>query len=348
LLIGEKVVGVLDLQSQKAGALNQDISTAFEALAGQLAITIQNATFLAETQQARAEVEAQARRQTRANWVDYLDAIHQPEELGFMFEQNTITPLAQAEPAKDNALIAPISVTGETLGNLVVEMEGQSPLARTSELLNAVARQVAQQIENLRLLESAERYRAEAEQASRRIAREGWKDYTDAQASTSLSYIYDLKEVRPFNQAEDSQAEESAISLPLKVRNEAIGKLVVQGLGADDSGALELASLVSERLSTHIENLRLSEQTQERAQRERALRQITSAVRGSTDPATILRAAVRELGTLMGRKTVIRLATTDQASQSDRPSELVEDSTATSGNEPVLPAEAPIADGGDE
>jgi GAF domain-containing protein len=157
-----------------------------------------------------------------------------------------------------------------------------------------------------------------------------------------------LKEVRPFNQAGDQQSEESVISLPLKVRDETIGKLVVQGLGADDSEGLELANLVSERLSAHIENLRLSEQTQERAQRERALRQITSAVRGSTDPATILRAAVRELGTLLGRKTVIRLATTDQASQSQRPIDLVGDSAATSGNEPVPPAEAPIADGGDE
>lgn len=348
LLIGEKVVGVLDLQSRKAGALNQDILTAFEALAGQLAIAIQNATFLAETQQARAEVEAQARRLTRANWVDYLDAVHKPEKIGFVFEQNMVTPLTQEEQAKDNAFIAPIAVTGEALGNLVVEMEGQSPIARTDELLNAVAGQIAQQIENLRLLESAERYRSEVEQAIRSQTRKGWKDYTDANAGASLSYIYDLKEVRPFNQAGDQQVEESAISLPLKVRDETIGKLVVQGVEAGDSETLELANLVAERLSAHIENLRLSEQTQERAQREYALRQITNAVRGSTDPATILRAAVRELGTLLGRKTVIRLATTDQASQSERPTELVGDSAATTGNEPVSPVEPPNTDGGNE
>ncbi|MCJ7433260.1 MAG: GAF domain-containing protein, partial [Anaerolineales bacterium] len=62
LLIGERVVGVLDMQSEHAGSLSTDILTAFEALAGQLAIAIQNANFLAETQQARTEVEAQARR----------------------------------------------------------------------------------------------------------------------------------------------------------------------------------------------------------------------------------------------------------------------------------------------
>ena len=62
LMIGERVVGVLDMQSEIPGSLNQDILSAFEALAGQLAIAIQNANFLAETEQARAEVEAQARR----------------------------------------------------------------------------------------------------------------------------------------------------------------------------------------------------------------------------------------------------------------------------------------------
>jgi HAMP domain-containing protein len=57
LLIGGKVVGVLDMQSAQGGALDQDVLPAFEALAGQLAIAIQNANFLAEIEEARKEVE---------------------------------------------------------------------------------------------------------------------------------------------------------------------------------------------------------------------------------------------------------------------------------------------------
>ncbi|MCJ7433705.1 MAG: GAF domain-containing protein, partial [Anaerolineales bacterium] len=216
---------------------------------------------LAETEQAHAEVEAQARHLSRANWTDYLDAIHKPEEMGFAFEQNEITPLTGEEQVKDNALVAPITVTGEALGNLVVEMEGGSPIARTEELVNTVAQQVARQIESLRLLDSAERYRFEAEGASRRLTREGWKDYTDANIGGNLSFIYDLKEVRPLK-AGDTQAEESAFSLPLKVRDETIGKLVVQGLEADDKESLDLANAVAERLGAHIESLRQFDQTQ--------------------------------------------------------------------------------------
>jgi len=261
LMVGEKVVGVLDMQSIQAGALNEEILPAFEALAGQVAIAIQNANLLAETEQARAEIESQARRQARINWVDYMDAIHKPEETGFVFEQNKIAPLTQEAEIKDNALVTPITVTGETLGNLVVEMEGGSPISHTSELVNTVARQVAQQIESLRLLDSAERYRFEAEEASRRITREGWKDYMQANGDEGMSYMYDLKEVRPFHGNGAQPPEESAFSLPIKVRDETVGKLVLQGLEADDRESLSLANAVAERLGAHIEGLRQFEET---------------------------------------------------------------------------------------
>lgn len=354
LLIGEKVVGVLDLQSQQANALNQDILTAFEALAGQLAIAIQNANFLAETEQARAEVESQARRLSRANWVDYLDAIHKPEQIGFMFQGDQVTSLTEAEQPElvsgEDTLAAPISVSGEKLGTLMVEMKEQKRSSQMEQLIFAVARQVAQQIESLRLLDSAERYRFEAEQASRRLTREGWKDYMDTNASEGMSYIYDLKEIRAHDHNKDQQVEDSEFSLPLKVRDETVGKLSVLGLKSDDKESLDLVNAVAERLGAHIEGLRLSQQTEQVARREHALRQITSAVRGSTDPATILRAAVRELGTLLGRKTVIRLETAREAqdSQAGRPADLVGEAIANNGNEPISPAQSPNADGGIE
>jgi GAF domain-containing protein len=335
LIIGDKVVGVLDIQSEHAGSLD-DVLPAFEALAGQLAIAIQNANFLAETQQARADVEAQAQRQTRTNWMEYLDAIHKPEETGFVFEQNRISALTQEVEIKDNALVTPITVTGEALGNLVVELEGQSPIARTDELLNTVARQVSQHIEALRLLDSADRFRYEAEQASRRLTHEGWQEYKDANVAKGTGYIYDQKEVRPYEQDEIEQAEKTGMSVPLKIRDEAIGKLVLQGIDTNDSEAVGIANAVAERLGAHIEGLRLAMQTEKalsttkkQAQREQALRQITSAVRGSTDPATILRTAARELGSLLGRQTIVQLTTENRAETTHPNEDEVDSRTAT-------------------
>jgi len=298
LLVGEKVVGVLDLQSEKANALNQEILSTFEALAGQVAIAIQNANLLAETEQARADVEAQARRLVRANWADYQDAIHKPEETGFVFEQNKISALAQDEAIKENSLVAAISVTGESLGNLVVEMGGQSSIARSDELVNTVARQVAQHIEGLRLLESAERYRAEAEEASRRITREGWKDHV-ANTNENISYYYDLKEVLPYKDNGSQQAE-GALNLPLKIRDEIIGKLSFQGVSSDDQDSIELANAVAERLGAHIESLRQFDETRrgqieldKRAQQLSSVAEISTASSKELDIQKMLESVVQ-------------------------------------------------------
>lgn len=351
LMIGETVVGVLDMQSRETNQLNKEGLSAFEALAGQLAIAIQNATLLAQTDQARAEVEGQARRQSRSNWKDYLDAIHKPEKIGFVYEKNMVTPISMVGqsqlPVSDNSLSAPIEVVGESFGNIVVELEGQPRISLTAELVNTVARQMAQQIENLRLLENAERYRFEAEEASRRITHEGWKNYIQANTGEGISYLYDLNEVKPYHTNGNQPSEADGLTLPLKVREETIGKLVVQGIDKTNSEALELANAVAERLSAHIEGLRLTNQTeqallttQRQAEREQALRQITSAVRGSTDPATILRSAARELGTILGRKTIVRLTTAQEAQPSQQ------QSPEPNENESVLLVESHKSEGG--
>ncbi len=346
LMVGDKVVGVLDMQSEKAGSLSQENLAAFEALAGQLAIAIQNANLLEEARQARAEVEAQARRLSRSNWAEYLDAVHKPEEIGFVFEKNQIVPLTQEQAVGENATAVPIAVTGEKLGKLVVEMEGQPPIARAEELIDTVARQVAQHIENLRLLDSAERFRFEAEQASRRLTHEGWQEYLETNATKASGYVYDLNEVRPYGQDEAGQMEKSALNLPLKVRDETVGKIVVKGV--EDEDAIGLVNVVAERLGQHIEGLRLAMQTEQalaatrkQAQREQALRQITSAVRSSTDPATILRSAARELGNLLGRQTIVQMETAGKAKtgQADHPSEGVGEAVANNGNESVSSAD---------
>lgn len=265
LMIGQQVVGVLDIQSDQSGALSQEILPAFEALAGQLAIAIQNANLLDEANAARAEVEKQAARLARAHWQDYLDAIHKPEQIGFVYEQNKIAPLSETETAGPSAgnhsLAAPIAVSGETLGSLMVELEEQTANPQAKELITTVARQVAQQIENLRLLESAERYRREAEQAIQRLTIEGWKKFMESRGSARLGYLYDSKEIRPLTDVQPPQ--DSAIALPIKSRDETVGQIAILGIEAENLEALELASAVAERLGTHIENLRLFEETKQ-------------------------------------------------------------------------------------
>ena len=288
LIAAGQVVGVLDLQSSQSGMLNEEVLPAFEALAGQFAVAIQNAKLLEEATQARAEVEAQARRLVRAGWDEHLDALHKPEQIGFVFDRKEIRPFTEVEAsqlAKDAQTIsAPIAITGEALGSLLVEIDDTARREQTAALVNNVAHQVAQQIENLRLLESAERYRSEAEKASRLQTMEGWQKYVEARSQDRLAYLYDTKEVRPQGQITDQDKNLSMLALPLKARDQLIGKLSIQGLTKEDQESAELVNAVAERLSAHIENLRLFEETRlgqleldQRARRLAAVAQISTA-----------------------------------------------------------------------
>ena len=264
LIVQDRVVGVLDMQTSRPDELNEEVLPAFEALAGQLAVAIQNANLLEEAQQARADVEAQARRQIRSNWSSHLDAIHKPQKIGYLFDRNTVTSIADL--AKDNlpmegqALSAPIDLIGEELGSLVVELDESDQTDQNRELVKIVARQVAQQIENLRLLEEAERYRHESEEAAHRETREGWQQYIASRNQEGLMYSYNLNEVRARANEENDQ---EILTLPLRARDEEVGSLSIQGIASGDQDSVQFANTIAQRLGDHIENLRLSEQTQQ-------------------------------------------------------------------------------------
>jgi GAF domain-containing protein/HAMP domain-containing protein len=264
LLVGDRVVGVLDMQSEQPGTFTEDNLPAFEALAGQLAIAVQNTSLFTQAQQARAEVEAQARRLTRAGWEDYLDAIDRHERMGATFADGAVEPLEApiAYTGSDGALRVPLTSLEEPIGAIQLERGADQPWSGAdAETVAAVGAQIARQIENLRLLAQAESYRLEAEEATRRLTREGWQNYTAETSQATLGYAYDQSQVIPLNEA--NQPKDSLTFVyDLKVRNEVIGELALGGAEKLSDEAIELLASVAERLSTHLENLRLTEQTQ--------------------------------------------------------------------------------------
>jgi GAF domain-containing protein len=271
LVTGDKVVGVLDLQSTQPHALSSENLAAFEILAGQLAIAIENARLIRDTDRARAELEARIQVNIRQEWDRYLDAIHHAERVGYIYAQGELQAIQPAtESDNDEALRLPIQIAGETIG--VVELAGQTTAAWSAEdveLVDAVARQVSQQIENLRLLEESERYRQEAEQATHRLIREGWAGIQEAHQG--VGFYYDHTAVQPL--ATPTADPDAILRAPLAVQGETIGQLELSGIAGDDEQSTRFLTAVAERLSAQLENLRLSEQTeralaQSRAQQE--------------------------------------------------------------------------------
>ena len=236
-------------------------------------------------------MEAQAKRLSRANWNNYLDAIYKPEKIGFPYQQDKIAPLPEVWEPNQNALVAPISVLGENLGNLVVELDEQSPIADDKELLDTVARQISLQIEELRLIESAERYRLEAEEAARRTTIEGWKNYIESRPENAAGYMYDANEVNAWHE----EPENSALTMPILVGDEAIGKFSIQENVVQNDQSLDIAKAVIERLGAHIENLRLYDQSRSALMQSEKLFQASSQLTQATNLQELVAAVVTTL-----------------------------------------------------
>ena len=266
LLVADKLVGVINLQSKQLGGLSTIMLPAIQTLAGQIAVAIENNALLARMEETRLEVEARARQLTRAGWGEFLDGIERSERVGYVYENDKLAPapagiaLAPDTLAPEHELSVPIQVSGESIGAFRFQIEREWTNEEVA-IAHTVANQVAQQLENIRLLTQAEQYRARAELAARRTTREGWRDYLSSQPQTALGYLYDHEKISTLD-LDSGDTDDVRSAQPLTVLGESIGELSVAGanLNPDDE---ELLAEISERLSVHLESIRLFEQTQQ-------------------------------------------------------------------------------------
>lgn len=165
LLSRNKALGVLDIQSDRARAFSMDDIDILETLAGQIAIAIENARLLRETQSVITQLEALTGARTQEAWVRKL----REGEHAF-----TYTPLGlRAEKSllwDNNAITAPIMLRGQKIGQISIARNANGKWSRLDEgLLNEVAGQVGLAVDNIRLLEEATR-RARQEQTVGKLA----------------------------------------------------------------------------------------------------------------------------------------------------------------------------------
>jgi signal transduction histidine kinase len=301
----ERAFGVLVLQNSLPGTFSASRQLVFEVLASRLAAAIEALRLYAQTATLQAETQA------RMGWDEFLDAINRKENIGYSYaaagtEEETVAeltgllPMKGAEIISEQALTTRLQVGSETIGTLQLERDskgktnGQAWERGEVELVKSVADRVAQHLENLRLLAQAERYREEAEEAARRLTREGWETYLESPQMPASGYTYDLEQVKPLEE-ETGAVEQVAAGLPhtttgaIKVRDELIGEMAVANIEQPDELAAGIMAVVTERLGTHIENLRLLEETERsRQQLDKRAAELETVARVSTAATTIL------------------------------------------------------------
>ncbi len=229
-------------------------------------------------------------------WTDFLDGIDHGSRLGFAYGQGQLTPLEEAtRPMPDHALHVPLTVSGTTIGNLQADGDGGGWTAPQMEIANAAAAQLAQHIDGLRLLGQAQKYRAEAEQAVRRLTRDGWKTFQQTRDEMRTGFVFDQNRVQPLAESGPNGGGELA-SRSLTVRNEAIGELAVDAGslpgGALSEGTREILDAVAGQLSGHLENLRLLEQNEKRSHELETVAELSATTSTVLDPERLLQSIV--------------------------------------------------------
>jgi GAF domain-containing protein len=284
-----ETIGEMKVESPAEHTWSTEETNLANAVAQQVSLQIQNLRLLAATERARAEAQAANRQFTHQNWESFMDGIRNSERIGYMYDQSSVAPFGESAPDKPD-FQETVNVLDEHVGNLFLKADPARPLtAEDKEMVSAVARQIAQQVESLRLLADASRARANAEEATRRLTRENWQSFTNQKADT-LGFAYDSIQVTPFGETQSPQ--DISFEQPLTVRGEPIGQLTVAGLKTIPPEALELANSIATQVSAHIENLRLFELNERRARELETVAVVSTTASTTLDPDELLQSVV--------------------------------------------------------
>jgi len=275
LLTNGQAIGAVQITPRPNRQLTEDQILVANTIAQQASHQIENLRLLATAERSRVEAESATRRFIHEGWDSYLDGINQSRRVGYEFDQASVFPNTH-DLQMNGGVHAPLQVMNEQVGVLYIEPGPNRPLENLDrELINSVADQVTQQVENIRLLADASRARAEAEKTMRQMAHENWQNFTSAREESGFAFVYDSLQV---TQLDDTQLEmELDLVNPLIVQGEVIGQLGVTSTREISPDDARMVAVLASQVSSHLEALRLNAELEKRAQELQELDRLKSA-----------------------------------------------------------------------
>lgn len=210
--------------------------------------------------------------------------------------------LATAELPETRAEAAlPLTSRGRVIGALTVQSVQEGFFTpSTVTVLQTMADQVAVALDNANLFAESQAALDALRRSYGEVGRKEWAAMTRTRAIPG--YASDEQGIYPVTKEETEKRQKSiqagGIEIPVRLRDQVLGTLkAAKSKGEDQWTEDEVAMLetMADQLSVALENARLYESTQRRAERERILSDITGKVRASTDINAILQTAIQEL-----------------------------------------------------
>lgn len=167
--VGERVVGVLDLESYRPQAFPAASVTIMQTLADQITLALENARLLSASQQAVEELQRLYSEQAREAWARLIAG----GVSAYRYTGVEVVPLVdERETGRTmRRLELPLKLRGQLLGTIVLERPLQQPAWTEDERLiaEAIAEQAALALDNARLIAET-RARAARESMTAEIA----------------------------------------------------------------------------------------------------------------------------------------------------------------------------------
>lgn len=215
-------------------------------------------------------------------------------------------------PETSAEMALPLRIGTQIVGVLDVQSTETNAFSEEDvKVLSILAEQVSLAIYNTRLLETTRRSLVEAEALSRQYLQKAWSTLESEENITGFRYSgigaqplekpLQLK-TRLKGEINRQKAASKSLSVPISLRGQTIGILAIQ-LPPDhplNPEEISLVNAVAERVALAVENARLFEETTRRADRERKVADISTKIRGTTDPEIMLSTAIEELKKVLG------------------------------------------------
>ncbi|MDQ7033944.1 MAG: GAF domain-containing protein [Anaerolineae bacterium] len=211
LLVGDEVLGVLDMQADVVDTFNEDNLPVFEAMASQVASALHSTQAYSEIQVAIERAEQLNERITSQNWRGYLGSLGDGAKVQYEFDvfgsgklrllddKTNLHDIAQDMQDK-HGLHAAVKLGGQNIGRIVVREEVEREWTdEERQLLEDAAERLGQAAEQFRSFDAVETSRQEIE---RRAVEMETVAQVSAAATTTLDMGELLKSVADLTKAQ--------------------------------------------------------------------------------------------------------------------------------------------------
>ena len=207
-------------------------------------------------------------------------------------------------PQTRSELALPLNARGKIIG--VLDVQSTKPAVFSEgdvTTLQILADQVALAIDNSRLISETNQALQELRNLYALQVGEAWRKSIGNQ---KLTYRYNRQGARYVENADAASSsggeDNSTLRVPVIFRGQSLGSIILikdreqPGWSPEE---MQAVNAIVAQFSLALENARLLEETQRRAERERRISEITAKIRSSNDPQVILQTAATELRTAL-------------------------------------------------